>query len=327
MTVPTPPDPPSAAEPRAPSLTSPAPGRAAGYAFALAAGVIWGTTGPLSTALYREGAEITDVGFWRIAVATAAFLIYGAFRRGIFRIDVRGLWLIGLGGGLLVAGFEIAFQVAISGAGVASAVALLYTAPVIVALLAWPILGERLGPTRLALATTVMAGAALTVFGAAGADVGVSRAGVIGGLVSAGCFAGSTLLARWAVPRYGAIRTLLLTITGGTLLLGIALPLAGHTPNVPAGGAAWLFIAALGGGTVLANFAFFAGVRRIDAAPASVAATVEPVVGAVLALLLFAQGLTWLGWLGLGLVVGGVAAGYRREAKPELKDADPTAGD
>jgi drug/metabolite transporter, DME family len=293
--------------------------RLAGYGFALTAGVIWGTTGPLSTALYAEGAAITDVGFWRILVASAGFLLYGAVRREMFRVDRRALLGVGLGGGALVGGFEIAFQAAIAGAGVASAVALLYVAPVLVALLAWPLLGERLTAARVALAAAVMAGAGLTVVGAAGADVAVSGAGVVGGLISAACFAGSTLLARWAVPRYGAVRTLFLTLAGGTLWLALLLPLAGHAPAMPGGGAAWIYIAALGGGTVVANFAFFAGVRRIDAAPASVAATVEPVVGALLALLLFGQALTWLGWLGLGMVVAGVAAGYLREAEAEAE--------
>jgi len=49
-----------------------------------------------------------------------------------------------------------------------------------------------------------------------------------------------------------------------------------------------------------------------------VAATIEPVVGALLAFLLLSQGLTLVGWVGLVMVVGGVAGGYLREA--------PTAG-
>lgn len=304
--------------------TRPAPGgrvgpdrrRLTGYLLALTAGIIWGTTGPLSTALYAEGAEVTDVGFWRILVASLGFLAYGLIRPAVFRVDRRGVLLVGLGGGAFVAGFEVAYQVGIAGAGVASAVALLYTAPVLVTLLARPLLGERLTPARLAVAAAVMLGAGFTVMGARGADMAVSGAGVAGGMLAALCFTGTILLARWAVPRYGAVRVLLLTIVGGTILLGGLLPLAGHTPARPGTAAAWAYIVALGGGTVLANFAFFGGVKRIDAGPASVATTVEPIVGALLALLLFAQALTALGWLGLALVVGGVALGYSRVTEP-----------
>src|SRR2546427_8653892 len=288
--------------------------RLAGYLFALAAGATWGTTGPLSTALYGEGAAITGIGFWRILLGTLGLVTYGAlFHRDLFRIDRAALLLVGVGGGALVALFEVAYQFGIAGAGVAGAAALLYVAPVLVALLAKPLLGEALTPLRLALAVVVMLGAALTVRGGShGTAEGPVRlaAGVAGGLLAAASYASSTLLARFAVPRYGALRVLLLEIAGGTLILGIVLPLAGHPPAPPPTLGGWVYIAALVLGPVLgANFLFFAGVRRIDAAPTAVAATIEPVVGALLALLLFDQHLRALGWLGLAMVVGGVAGG------------------
>lgn len=292
----------------------------AGYLFALGAGALWGTTGPLSTALYAEGAVLTDVGFWRILLATLGFVAYGLIRPGLFRIDRRGLLLVGLVGGVLVALFELAFQFAIAGVGVAGAATLLYTAPVMVTLLARPLLGERLTAVRLLLAGVVMVGVAMTVSGggegsAASALTG-RASGIVGGLLAAVSYAGTTLLARWAVPRYGAARVLFYELLGGTLVLGLLLPLSGHTPVPAASLAGWVYIAALGVGAVLAaNFFFFAALRRIDAAPTAVAASVEPVVGALLALLLFGQNLSPLGWAGLLLVVGGVAAGYLREAE------------
>jgi DME family drug/metabolite transporter len=295
--------------------------RLAGYLFALGAGTLWGTTGPLSTALYAAGAALTGIGFWRVSLGTLALIAYGLTRPGFFRIDRRGLLVVGLGGGALVALFELAYQFGIAGAGVAAAAALLYTAPVIVTILAKPLLGEALTPARLGRALVVMVGAALTVQGGShGAGLaGVSTpsllVGVTGGLLAAVSYAGSTLLARWSVPRYGAARVLLLEIAGGTVILGVGLPLAGHPPLPPPTLGGWVYIAALVIATVLAaNFLFFAAVRRIDAAPTAVAATIEPVVGTLLALLLFRQQLTAIGWVGLAMVVGGVAAGYAREA-------------
>ena len=122
-----------------------------GYLCALAAGALWGTTGPLSTALYAEGAQLTDVGFWRVLLATIAFAIIGLLvRRDIFHIERRPLLLvIGLGG-VLVALFEVAFQYAIAGVGVAGAVVLLYTAPVMIAVLARVLLHESLTVARVA---------------------------------------------------------------------------------------------------------------------------------------------------------------------------------
>jgi DME family drug/metabolite transporter len=290
--------------------------RLAGYAFALCAGAIWGTTGPLSTALYAESAKLTAVGFWRITLATIGFLVYGIFARDLFKIDKKGLLIVGVLGGALVALFEVAYQYAIAGVGVAGASALLYTAPVMVAVLAYFFLQEALTPLRIALAVMVMVGVSLTVNGAVNQEAATHSAsrfaGIVGGFLSAGSYAGTAVMARFAVPRYGAVKVLFWEILGGTVILGILLPLMGQTPSPPSGVAAWSYIVALGIGAVLAaNFFFFAAVKRIDAAPTAVAASIEPLVGSLLALLMFDQQLRWFGWLGLLMVIGGVASGYK----------------
>src|SRR3989449_222232 len=304
------------APPQATSHTS----RVAGYLLALAAGATWGTTGPLSTGLYRL-MPATSIGFWRVLIGTVCLALWGlVFRRELFRVDARGWLLVGLGGGLLVALFELAYQFAIAGAGVAAAAALLYTAPVIVAVLARVILKEALTTVRLLLAVVVMAGVALTVSGGSNAGAEAARlgigAGIAGGLLSALSYAGTTLMARFAVPRYGAVRVLFLEALGGIVIMGIVLTLSGHAPTPPPSAAAWGGVAGLTAGSVLAaNLLFFAAVKRIEAAPAAVAATIEPVVGTLLALAMFNQRLSALGSLGLCMVVGGVAAGSLNEAK------------
>lgn len=258
-------------------------------------------------------------------LGTAGLALWAVFfQRDVFRVDRKGLLLMGGLGGAMVALFEVAYQFGIAGAGVAGAAALLYTAPVMVALVAKPILGERLTPLRFALAAAVMIGAVMTVMGKTQDTAPSSVAlpslvvGIIGGLLAAVSYATTTVLARWTVPRYGSYRMLFWEALGGVVILGVILPLAGHAPAPPPTPAGWLYTLALaGGGVILANFLFFAGVRRIEATPTAVAATIEPVVGALLAFFLLSQHLTLTGWIGLVMVVGGVAAGYLREGAAE----------
>jgi DME family drug/metabolite transporter len=323
---------------QAPDRTSQSPAgrtRLIGYAAAVGAGVLWGTTGPLSTALYAEGAALTGVGFWRVAVATAGLLTVGLLRRDPLNVDRRGLLAVGLGGGALVALFEVAYQYAIAGAGVAGAATLLYTAPLIVAVLGHALLRERLTPLRVGLAVLVLVGVFFTVRGGEGVgalfksrEAGLA-AGVTGGLLAALAYAGTTLLARWAVPRYGSSRVLFLELAGGTTLLAVFLPATGQAPAPPATVSGWLYVGLLSLGAVLgANYLFFGALKRIEAAPAAVAATIEPVVATILALAIFGQALSPGGWAGLALVVAGVAMGYLFEAgrKPAATSGtSPTA--
>jgi len=315
------------------SVQSPAVHRRArrmGFAMALGAGILWGTTGPLSTALYAEGAALTAVGFWRVLLGGVALALWGLKRPEMFRVDKRGAIVVVLLGGICVAGFEIAYQFAIAGVGVAGAAALLYTAPVIVAISARLVLGEALTPLRLLLALGVMVGATLTVSGGSGVEFlfASEREGMIlgiaGGLIAAVSYAGTTLIGRYAVPQYGAERVLFMEIVGATIILAVLLPVIGRPPAPPSGAGAWLYMGLLAAGTVLAaNFLFFGALRRIEAAPVSVATTVEPVAGAVLALALLDQNLTTVGWLGLLLVVASVAAGFLGEAVKTTQPLEP----
>ena len=298
--------------------------RLIGYACALGAGAIWGTTGPLSTLLYSQGSTLTGIGFWRLVIGIAGIVAWGLLvDRSLFRIDRRGWLLVGLGGGMLVALFEVAYQFAISGTGVAGAAALLYTAPVLVAVLAKPLLGERLTLLRLLLAVVVMSGAVLAVLGGSREGVAIAttlRAGVFGGALAAVSYVGTTLLARFTVPRYGPMRVLFLEILGGIIILGIVLPIAGHAPLPPSSTGAWGYTILLATGTVVAaNVLFFNAAKRIDAAPTAIAATIEPVVGTLLAFLVLAQRSTALGIIGLLMVVAGVAGGYLEEAQPQTQ--------
>ena len=148
---------------------------------------------------------------WLLLLAVVSGACYAVFCHYILTIDRRGIVLIMAVGGALVAMFEVPLQYAIAGLGVAPAVALLYTAPVTVAVAGHFILREKLTPLRIALAVGVMIGVWLTVNGEAAdqSQPTASRlAGIVGGLIAAASYAGSAILGRYIVPRYGSRKML-----------------------------------------------------------------------------------------------------------------------
>src|SRR4029077_13283727 len=146
------------------------------------------------------------------------------------------------------------------------------------------ILKEALTPTRLALAVIVMIGVALTVTGGSNAGAEAARmgvsAGVAGGLLSALSYALTSLMGRFAAPRYGVVKVLFLEAIGGVLLIWIALAIWGKPPHLPPSPAAWRGLLGLAAGSVIAaNLFFFGAMKRIETAPASGAATIETAGG------------------------------------------------
>lgn len=111
------------------------------------------------------------------------------------------------------------------------------------------------------------------------------------------------LLAALATTPYSTMAgTVLIAIAGMSGLLEFALP-----PSVQAWGLVVVFALT---SLTFASFLFFDGLRHVTAPRAAIVTTLEPVVAAILAALFIGQGMNWVGWAGLSVVVGGVAGAY-----------------
>jgi len=284
---------------------------AAGAAAVMAAAIMWGSIGVLSVGLFRMGISPWEIAFWRAALATvglgAPLLV---FRPSSLRLERSGDLAILSGFGAVGVGlFYISYQLALAMTSVAVAVVLLYTAPVWVVLGAALLLGETAGRAKLLAMAVVVLGVWATALGAAGAEVRLTVAGIAWGLVAAASYATYYLFGKRFLPRFGVTRILFYSLLAGTLLLGLAAAAAGHPPRFAMPAGAWLLLAALGAGTtLLANGVYYWGLARVEAGRAAILASVEPVVAALLAAIIFQEALGVLGWLGVALVTAGVAA-------------------
>jgi drug/metabolite transporter, DME family len=287
---------------------SPGAGRWIGYAEAVAAACLWGSSGIFAVYLFRMGVPPESLALLRPLVGAVLLLaVSGVARPKSLRVDGSGLVILTVGGGMAVGLFQLAYQLSTDAVGVPTTVALLYLAPAIVLAASGPLLGEWPTRTRAGLAAITLLGVWLSVAGAEDVTTSFGAAGLTWGVIAGCSYAAYTLFGRYAVPRFGAIPTVVYSTLGATALLAIALPVISGPVEIPTSTAVWGLIFVFGALTIaLAQFLFFDALGRVEASRASLATAVEPVVAAVLATCMLGQGLRPIGWLGIALVVGGV---------------------
>ncbi len=294
--------------------------RSVGYLEALTAAVLWGSSGIFSVFLFDLGVPPQSLALLRPALG--AVMLAGLFlaTRGpsSLRLDGRGLAVLGLGGGAVVGLFQLAYQMSIDAVGVPSTVALVYVAPAVVVAVSGPLLGEWPSGRRVMLAGLTLIGVWMTVLGADEVTPAFGGVGVVWGVLAGLAYAGYTLFGRYATPRFGSRATVLYTAVGSCAWLSVTLPMFSDGLVLPPSGAAWALLAVFALLTVAgAQFLFFDALGRIEAGRAAITSAAEPVVAALLATALLAQGLSPVGWVGVALVVVGVAGvGADRVRRP-----------
>lgn len=282
--------------------------RIRGYFEVVGAAVLWGSSGIFAVNLFRLGVPPESLALLRPVVGGAILLILLGWRSPqTLRVDRTGLFVLGLGGGLAIGAFQIAYQLSTDAVGVPSTVAMLYVAPAVVALASGPLLGEWPDRTRIVLLVITLTGVWLSVLGAEEVTAEFGSTGVVWGLLAGVSYGAYTLFGRYAAPKYGSMATVFYSTIGSCALLAVAVPAISGPVVLPTSGAAWGLLFAFGLLTIaVAHFLFFDALAHIDASRASIATAIEPVVAALLATWLLAQGLRPLGWVGIALVVVGV---------------------
>ncbi|MFF0790305.1 DMT family transporter [Streptomyces spiralis] len=295
-----------------------------GLLFLIVAGAAWGTAGAAASLVYRA----SDMGpaalsFWR-CVAGALLL----FAVRLLRPRVRSAVTVPLGRRLLRAGatgaglavFQTGYFDAVAATGLAVAtVVTLGAGPVLIALGARLVLGERLGRAGLIAVAGALAGLGVLVLGSGGATV--RPWGVLLALLSAAGYSVMTLLTRrWgrADETDRSATTVGAFAVAGLCLLPLALAegLVPHTAEPLR--LLWLLAYIGTVPTALAYALYFAGAAVVRSATVSVIMLLEPVGAAVLAVTLLGERLTPATLAGTALMlgsVGGLAVAEARGAR------------
>jgi drug/metabolite transporter, DME family len=293
-----------------------------GYALVFAAAVLWGLIGLFTRALLDAGVTALEIAFWRAVLAGGAFALHAASGR-VLRLQRPGDGVAFVAFALVgVTLFYGSFSLAIETGGISLAFVLLYTAPAFVAVLAWPLLGERLTRTKALLVLVALAGIVLVAnAGEGSAGVRVTPASLAWGLTAGLTYASYYLFGKWALVRYATV-----TIYAIVLPVG-ALGLAPFVTFAPKDAAAWTLIVSMSLlSTYLAYLLYYTGLRKVEASRAVLVATIEPVVASALAAAVYGERLGPFGVLGAALIIAAAALaalGARRRPR-RARQGTPT---
>jgi drug/metabolite transporter (DMT)-like permease len=245
------------------------------------------------------GVTPLEVAFWRCAIGGCLFALH-CLVRGQYRIEARHVPAFLAFGAAGVGGLFASYMVAIETGGAAMASILLYTAPAWVALLARVFLGEALTPGKLLALGLAMAGAMCVSLGGGTATLGFK--GVFFGLTAGFCYALHYLFGKKYLNRYPPATLYMYSMPVAALLF---LPFVEFHPSPgPRGWAVFLFIGLFT--AYVGYLTYLEGLKRLSATKVAVLANLEPVTASVAAWIWWGEVFGPLGYLGAGLVLGGV---------------------
>jgi drug/metabolite transporter (DMT)-like permease len=274
-----------------------------GVLYVLAAAFMWGVIGVFTKFVLAEGVSALEIAFWRAMFGWVFFLAHAAVAGQLkaHRSDLPALLGFGV---VCVTLFYGAYQIAIRDVGMAMAAVLLYTAPAWVALLSRLVLKEEMTLVKALCVGMTIVGVACISLGPkmiSGASFDLNIFGLAAGLLSGFTYALYYILGKKFLYRYPTPTIFVYALPFGALLL---LPFIHFVDKSPQ---AWLMLIGMALVTSYGAFSvYYAGLKRMDATHASVIATFEPLVAAVLAYSLFGEKFSLLGYAGSSLIIAAV---------------------
>jgi drug/metabolite transporter (DMT)-like permease len=275
-------------------------GESVAYLALITTAVIWGTTAiGIKVALETYQPFILSVGRWLISLA----IMLPMMRRfGIRPILDRRTFVLGLFG---ILGFNAFFTLGLERTTAANGSLINGALPVVVALLSFLLLGERLAPIRISGIVISMIGVAITILGA------TLDASVLGNVLIFGAVLSWAVYTIYNRERMKGENTM--GIIAGSALFGVAMmiPLAAlewaqETPETPTLKLAAIILYLSLGPAMAANYMWVFALTRVPASQAAVFSNLTPIVGIVLAGLILDEPITVYHVVGSILVIAGV---------------------
>jgi drug/metabolite transporter, DME family len=277
--------------------------------------MFWGTTGSVATILVaRTGMSPFLIGAVRMWVAGALLLLVARAATGrALPAGAAWRWIVM---GACMAAYQATFFMAVTLSGIAlTALIAICSAPLLIAILAWGLLGERLTrPVRAALGVGVLGTALLVVGPRTRLDLPATF--VLGGLLALAAgfaYALYVVVAKAALAAAAPLPLAATTFaTAAVLLTPVVLWAESPARQIALG---WPWLLYLGAIATAGAYALHtAGLKTLPASRAGVAALLEPLTATALGVLIFGERLGAAGLAGAALLLVAIALVLREQA-------------
>ncbi len=272
------------------------------------AGTLWGTVVFFVTKLLDAQLPLSTIVFYRMFFAFLSLFFFLLFtdisKLKIDRVLLKYVAAIGL---ISQAFFNISYFSAIKLTSISTAVTLLYTAPIFIALMAKIFYQETFTKNKLLALLLCVTGCFLTITGGSLQSFQYNLKGVLLGLSAGISFGSLTIISKPIADKYHPYTIVFYSICFGTLFyLPFSQPLLLFQSRVTP--LTWLYALSLSiVSTVIALIIYFSGLATgIDASEAGIISTVEVIISVMVSFLFFQEQI--VGWklIGILMVIGSV---------------------
>jgi drug/metabolite transporter (DMT)-like permease len=268
-----------------------------------AAGILWGTIGIQVKTLLNYQLSVQAIVLWRMVFAVLILFPFIFFtKREILKVDLKGIAYFSLIGICSQFFFNVLYFSAIQKTTVATAVTLLYTAPIFIAVMARIFYKELFTPFKTVALFLCIGGCFFAATGGSMDTLKLNLPGVLMGVGAGFTFALLTIITKAIVNDYHQLTIIAYSIGFGLLFyLPFTHPLDIFQMDLAL--EAWLLLGSIGLiATVIAYGFYITGLSYgIEASKAGIVSTLEVVVSVILSYLIFKEAL-W-GWKLVGILM------------------------
>lgn len=275
-----------------------------GYVLVLICGICWGLMGVMTQALSNLGFDAFEISTFRPAVAAIFYIIYTFITdKSVFKIDLKGLLFFAFYGIVTLDGMFISFTYSVEYSNIATASVLLYINPIFVMILSYFLFSEKMTLNKVLAIIIAMSGTFLLSKGYDPLAFKMSLIGIVSGAISGLMVALQNVLGKWGVKRYSYKTQLVYSFLFASIFMMFIKPPWEIVGKIDSSKDIIMILAIGIIGTVIPNGTFLKALQHIEATKASILISIEPIVAAFMAYLLYKETLEFLQIFGILLIL------------------------